>query len=69
MNNIYIIYFGMGQKAIIAYECPLPVITNYIYIVHGIVIHILQLILLQRYLYNNEVFFIMKETRTKKKIK
>ena len=25
MNNIYIIHFGMGQKAIKAYECPLTV--------------------------------------------
>ena len=25
MNNIiYIIHFGMGQKAMKAYECPLP---------------------------------------------
>ena len=23
MNKIYIIHFGMGQKAIEAYECPL----------------------------------------------
>ena len=64
MNNIYIIHFGMGQKAMKAYECPLPVTTIYIYIVHGIVIHKLQLILLQRY-YTLMKYFIMKETRTK----
>ena len=27
MNNIYIIHFGMGQKAMKAYECPLPVLS------------------------------------------
>ena len=29
MNNIYIIHFGMGQKAIKAYECPLPACNNW----------------------------------------
>ena len=44
MNKIYMIHFEMGQKAITAYECPLPVITIYIYIVHGIVTHIFNMI-------------------------
>ena len=31
MNNIYIIHFGMGQKAMKAYECPLPDLSSIMY--------------------------------------
>jgi hypothetical protein len=36
--------FGIGQKAMKAYECPVPVKTIYIYTVHGIIMHKIHLV-------------------------